>query len=209
MGLQPLDLYLPPYEGHTIEAVHQAEDQYIRVLDAARVEGFHTIMAKTKNTKATKPAPEVEVEVDEVEADEVEETATPAKEVAFGVSDIVALIKEKLGRDTTTRELRTLLRKMARDGRLNREIVAGNRARWEWSGPKDPEVKAIVAAFKAGELDADKKEKLDALKARKAEQKAAAAAAAAKAEKKSGKAAKAAPVEVEDDDEELEDDDED
>src|SRR6478609_1236490 len=131
---------------------------------------------------AAKPAVEVE---EEVEA--TEET----QEVAFGVADIVALIKTKFKQDTTTRELRTLLRKMARDGRLDREIVAGNRARWEWSGPNDPEVKAILKAFKDGELEADKKEKLEALKQRKAEKKAAAAAAAA---------------ETESDDEELEDD---
>lgn len=134
---------------------------------------------KTRTTKAkAKPAPEPEVE-------EVEETA--AKEVAFGVADLVALIKQKQGADTTTRELRTLLRKMARDGRLDREIVAGNRARWEWSGPNDPEVKKVLEAFKAGELEEDKQAKLQALKERKAAKKAAEAA------------------EASDDDEELED----
>jgi hypothetical protein len=141
--------------------------------------------AATKAKAAAAAAAEVE------EVDEVEETETAAKEVAFGVADIVKLIKTKLNQDTTTRELRTLLRKMARDGRLDREIVAGNRARWEWSGPNDPEVKAILKAFKDGELAADKAEKLAALKERKAEKKAAAAAAAS-----------------DDDDVELEDDDE-
>lgn len=141
---------------------------------------------KAKSTAAKAKAAEVEDEVDEVE-----ETETPAKEVAFGVSDLVALIKEKLGKDTTTRELRTLLRKMARDGRLDREIVAGNRARWEWSGPSDPEVKKVLAAFKAGELEEDKKEKLAALKERKA----------------AAQAAKKAAAEAEsEDDEELEED---
>lgn len=158
-----------------------------------------TTAAKAKAKSA--PAPEVEdEEVDEVETTEV-------KEVAFGVADLVELIKTKLGKETSTRELRTLLRKMARDGRLDREIVAGNRARWEWSGPNDPEVKKVVAAFKAGELEQDKQEKLQALKDRKAEKKAAADKAAAKAEK--GKAKKAAPVEADEDDDELElDDDE-
>lgn len=140
--------------------------------------------AADKKAKAAAAAAAAE-EVDEVEVDD-----EPAKEVAFGVADLVKLIKTKLGQDTTTRELRTLLRKMARDGRLDREIIAGNRARWEWSGPNDAEVKKVVAAFKAGELAADKAEKLAALKERKAEKKAAAAA------------------EVEADDVELEDDDE-
>src|SRR6478609_620885 len=90
--------------------------------------------AADKKAKAAAEAAAAAEEVDEVE--ETEET-----EPTFGVADLVKLIKEKLGKDTTTRELRTLLRKMARDGRLDREIVAGNRARWEWSGPNDAEVK--------------------------------------------------------------------
>jgi len=118
----------------------------------------------TKTKAATKPAPEPVVEAEETET-------------AFGVSDIADLIKVDTGKEVKTRDLRTLLRKMARDGRLNREIVAGNRARWEWTGPEDPEVEAIIEAYKNGELDADKKEKLDALKQRKAEQRAAKKAA--------------------------------
>ena len=166
--------------------------------------------------KATKPAKNTKV----VEETEVEQTT---QEVAFGVADIVTLITEKLGQTTTTRELRTLLRKMARDGRLDREIVPGNRARWEWAGPNDPEVKEILKAFKSGELEADKQEKLAALKEQKAAKKAAAAAAAAEeddededeapapkkrpARKTAKPKAKPAPVE---DDEDLElDEDED
>lgn len=159
---------------------------------------------KAKAAKAAKAAAELEDEVEEVEE-------TETAEVEFGVADIVTLIKTKLNKDTSTRELRTLLRKMARDGRLDREIVAGNRARWVWSGPNDPEVKAVLAAFKSGELEADKQEKLAALKERKAAQKAAAAAevdededeAPAKAPAKKKAKAKVAPVEV-DDDEDLE-----
>jgi hypothetical protein len=123
--------------------------------------------------------------------------ATPAKpaepaaeEEIFGVADVAQLIEVKFNKVVKTRDLRTLLRKMARDGRLDREIVAGNRDRWTWTGPEDPEVEKILDAYEAGELEADKKEKLDALKARKAEQRA---------------AAKAAKEAEEDDDEELED----
>lgn len=129
-------------------------------------------------------------------------TAKPAAKVEapatteeiFGVSDVAELIATKTGRTVKNRDLRTLLRKMARDGRLDREIVAGNRARWEFDGADDPRVTAIVEAFENGELDADKAEKLQALKDRKAAQRA---------------AAKAAAGEDEDDaDEELEEDDE-
>lgn len=108
----------------------------------------------------------------------VEETA----ELAFGVSDIAELIKVRFGKEVKTRDLRTLLRKMARDGRLDREIVAGNRERWTWAGPQDPEVDTILEAYENGELEADKQEKLNALKERKAKERADKKAAAAEAE---------------------------
>lgn len=161
---------------------------------------------------ATKPAPAPEV-VEEVEADEVEEI--------FGVSDVVELIRTKLKKETTTRELRTLLRKMARDGRLDREIIPGNRTRWEFAGPEDPEVLAILKAFGEGELEQDKRDKLNALKERKAAAKAAKAAeeeaeedeveetpAPKKTSRRRASTKKAAPkpAPVDEDDEELEED---
>lgn len=126
---------------------------------------------KTKSTAKSQKAPA-----------KVAKAATPAPapattEEVFGVSDIAELIKVQFNKEVKTRDLRTLLRKMARDGRLDREIVAGNRERWTWSGPKDPEVDTILEAYSAGELEADKKEKLDALKERKAAQRAAKKAA--------------------------------
>lgn len=126
-------------------------------------------MATKTATKSTKPAQKATKPV---------ETAAPVAEEVFGVSNIAELIKAETGKEVKTRDLRTLLRKMARDGRLNREIVAGNRDRWTWSGPEDPEVEAILEAFNDGELERDKQEKLQALKDRKAEQRAAAKALA-------------------------------
>lgn len=113
---------------------------------------------------AKKTAPKVVAPV-------VEESAV---ESIFGVSDVADLINIRTGKTVKTRDLRTLLRKMARDGRLEREIIAGNRARWEFDGPEDPSVEKIIEAYEAGELDADKAEKLQALKDRKAAQRAAA-----------------------------------
>jgi hypothetical protein len=167
---------------------------------------------KSKSKKAA-PAPDpVDEELEEVDGDEVEETGTKKggqEEVTFGASDLAKHLSEKSGKAVSARELRTLIRKMARDGskRVNREIVPGNRSRYNWSGLDDPEVKAIIAAFEGGELEADKKEKLDALKARKAEKK----AAKDKADKgkKGKKGKKSEPVATDDDDEDLElDDDE-
>lgn len=137
---------------------------------------------KKSTPKATKPVePVVE--------------ATTEEETAFGVADIAELIKVETGKEVKTRDLRTLLRKMARDGRLDREIVAGNRERWSWTGPEDPEVAKITEAYSNGELEADKKEKLDALKKRKEQQ---------RAEKKAAAEAAEAGDEAEGDDEELE-----
>ncbi|AVR56927.1 hypothetical protein PBI_TRISCUIT_54 [Microbacterium phage Triscuit] len=136
-----------------------------------------TAPAKTAAKKpAAKPAPA---------------PAETTEESTFGVANIVELIKVRTGKTTKTRDLRILLRKMARDGRLNREIVAGNRNRWEWTGPEDPEIELIIEAFENGELEEDKQAKLQALKDRKAKEKA-------------DKAAAAEAEEAEGDDEELE-----
>jgi hypothetical protein len=177
-------------------------------------------MAKTATTtkkaasgkgkgKAAAAPPE---ELDEVESDEVEETggSKGGDEVVFGASDLAKLLSEKSGKAVSTRELRTLIRKMARDGsgRVTREITPGNRTRYNWSGPEDPEVQAIIAAFDGGELEADKKAKLEELKARKAEKKAAGEKTGKKGKKggKSSTKGKSEPVSEssDDDDEELE-----
>lgn len=147
---------------------------------------------------------EVEVEDDDLEdleEDEVAETKPVSKKskatdtVTFGIRDLVALIKKETGEDTDPRALRTLIRKMARDksGRVDREITAGNRTRYDWSGPNDPEVRNILKAFQAGELEADKQEKLKALKERKA---------ALTAKKKAAAAAEVEEADEDDEDEE-------
>lgn len=163
--------------------------------------------SKSKASKATEaPADE---ELEELEEDEVEETTAKKSandEVTFGASDLARHLSEKSGKTVSPRELRTLIRKMARDGsgRVTREITPGNRTRYNWSGVDDPEVQAIIKAFEGGELEADKQAKLAELKERKAKKKAEKDKAGGKKGKK-GK--KAAPVEeVEDEDLELDDD---
>jgi hypothetical protein len=193
----------------------------------------------TNKPKATAPPPEPEVEEtdDELEAlAEAAPTETAPKggssqEVTFGASDLAKHLSKKHGKEVSAREIRTLIRKMARDGsgRVTREITAGNRSRYNWSGVDDPEVKAIIAAFEGGELEADKQEKLAALKAKKQAERAAAKAEAeaddveeeedeapapkakvkAKTTKTTKKAAPAPAAEEEDEDLDLEDDDED
>ena len=170
----------------------------------------------TRRRAAAKPAPVVEPEELEEELevdDEVEDDAPATKtggadEVTFGASDLARHLSKGLDKPVTAREIRTLIRKMARDGsgRVQREIIAGNRSRYNWSGVNDPEVKAIIKAFRAGELEADKQEKLQALKDRKLAQKAEKDKATAAAEKKAGKVKAAAVVEEDDEELELDDD---
>lgn len=157
----------------------------------------------TATTKKAKPAPVEEVdedieELEELEDDSVEEAAPKKKgaaaAVTFGVADLAAHLSEKHNKKITTRELRMLIRKLARDGRVDREIIPGNRSRYDWSGLNDPEVKRIIKAYEAGELDADKAEKLAELKKRGEAKRAAKKAAAAKAAE-------------EDEDDDVEDDD--
>lgn len=172
--------------------------------------------------KAAAAVEEVEELDDDLELEEldeaVEEDTKPAKKTrkkradapAFGIQELCAHIKEETDKDYTPREVRTLLRKMARDGsaRVNREISADNRSRYSWTGTDDPEVEAVIAAVAEGEIEADKKAALDALKQRKAEKDAAEGKAKPAAKKAAAKKKAApAPEPDEDEDEDFEDED--
>jgi hypothetical protein len=186
---------------------------------------------KGKGNTAVIEAPEEadeDVETEDVELDiedtdeavvddtaDVEEDSKPAKgkgkggaseEVEFGASDLAAHLTKLTGKPVSTRDLRTQIRRMAReterDGgpRVKREITAGNRTRYNWKGGlKNPEVKAIIAAVTGGELEEGKKAALDALKAKKAAEKAAGGGSKKGKKGKKGKAA-AEDISVEDDD---------
>jgi hypothetical protein len=182
----------------------------------AQVEGVHMAKSKTKkgsSTKAAKAVVEDDEEDEDLELEELEDDdeadAKPAKskkssatdEVTFGAADLAKLLSEKTGKTITARDLRTQLRRMARRGELDREIVPGNKSRYDWSGPNDPEVKKIVKAVLSGEMEEAKKEQLAALKERKAKKDADKAKAA-----KKGKKAKQQVVEEDDDDDDEDDD---
>lgn len=147
--------------------------------------------------KATK-AVEVEDEVEEVEEAEAP-AAKAAEPEVWGVRNLIALIKKRTGKEYNPREVRTLLRKLAREGAgVDREIVAGNKSRYSWSGSKDPEVLAVLKAVESGAIEKAKTEALAKLKSDKA----AKTAAAQKAEPAKAKAkAKAAPAPEVDEDE--------
>ena len=166
----------------------------------------------------------VEDDLEELEEDEVQEApskrassakARAASQVTFGMIHVADYLSKKTGKTVTTRELRGLARRLAREDkpRIDREIIAGNRTRYDWSdGLKNPEVKALIKAYLGGEGEIEKNEKLQALKDKKAAERAAKADSSetAAAPKKRGRPAKAKVVEVvEEDDEELDFDEDD
>lgn len=177
---------------------------------------------KAKAKAKSAPEPEVEdedeieeLELEELDEDEDEEEApkakkAPAKKKAtkkaqketWGTRELAEYIAEEIGNEYSTKELRVLLRKMAKDGELEWEVSQGSGSRYEWSGPADKEVKRILKRVKSGEIEEARKEALDKLKEQQAEKR--------KNEPKKGKK-KAEPEveELEDDEdfEELEDED--
>lgn len=176
----------------------------------------------TKKAAAKPPVEEPEElledeEFEEVEEGDVEEAPAAKKagkgrpSVDFGIRHVCEILSKKTGKTVEPRELRTLARRLARDEqnqRIDREIVAGNRTMYSWDGPNHPEVKALIAAYLDGEGEIEKKAKLDALKASKASKTPAPAAKKTTAKKAATKKP-AAPVEVDEDDEELDFDEED
>ena len=163
---------------------------------------------KGKGKAAEAPADDDDVELEDLDTDaEAEDDGNKGKaqEVEFGASDLAKHLSKVTGKTISPRDLRALIRKMAREDspRVDREIKAGNRSRYNWPGGlKNPEVKAIIKAVTGGELEADKQAKLAELKEKKAKKK----AEEAKSGKK-GKKGKAAKVEDDDDVEEIEVDD--
>jgi predicted transcriptional regulator len=165
-------------------------------------------MPAARRSKAAKAAP-VEVEIDETEDfeleddDEVEETPAPkaakakpakvsAPKIEFGTKELAEHVNKEAGTSYDAYNLRILLRKLTKDGVLER-VESEGRSRYSFTGPTDPQVVAIVAAVKDGAADKAKQERLDKLKADRATKKA--------ATPKKGKAAKTAEVEPEADEE--------
>lgn len=165
-------------------------------------------MAKTKTkAKDEKVEDEENLELEDLDSDVKEEgdaKKSKSQEVEFGASDLAKYLSEKTGKKISPRDLRALIRKMAREDkpRVEREITPGNRTRYNWPGGlKHPEVKRIIAAVTGGEMEADKQAKLAELKEKKAKKN----AEKAKAKGKEGKKSKAKDedveeIEVEDDD---------
>lgn len=71
--------------------------------------------------------------------------AKKATEPAKGTAWLVEHVNDTLGTDYSGYQLRILIRKLVKDGTLER-----GEGRYEFKGPRDPQVLAILKAVKAG-----------------------------------------------------------
>lgn len=86
------------------------------------------------------------------------EKAAPANGTAWLAEHVNKTVK---GADYTPYQLRILLRKLAKEGRIERP-----EGRWTFTNTKDENVVEIVKAIKSGEMEADKKERVEKAKAK-------------------------------------------
>ena len=163
------------------------------------------------------PTPEVD-ELDDIDLDTEEVEEAPAKparkarakktaepkaekpakpEITFGSKELADHVNAEAGTSYDAYQLRILLRKLAKDGVIKRDETTA-RARYSFTGPEEPQVKAMVEAVKGGAAEKAKKERLEGLKEQRAAKKPAAKKAPAKRAKKSAEAP-VAEAEVEDD----------
>jgi hypothetical protein len=95
-----------------------------------------------------------------------------APKIEFGTKELAAHVNAEAGTSYDAYNLRILLRKLTKDGVLER-VESEGRSRYSFTGPEDPQVVAIVEAVKSGAAEKAKQERLDKLKADRADKKAA------------------------------------
>lgn len=131
-------------------------------------------------------------ELEEVEEEPEEESKPKGKRattkaapktsaIEHGSPWLAAYVTEQTGEKLDSRSARMLLRKLAKDGKIEREVGV-TRERYSFTGPNDPTVKAVLAMVKSGEAKAMKQAGLDKVKEQAAAKRAAAKAAKAQAE---------------------------
>lgn len=140
-------------------------------------------------------------EDDDLEEDDEEEAPAPkAKKTrkapattkgadGYGIAWLADHIADTTGTSTSPTALRVLLRKMANDGTLDRE-VGTDKSRYSFTGENDRTVKAIIKQVKAGALEKKPRTgNADNLAAARAAKAAKAAGATAPTKTKKAKAA--------------------
>jgi len=91
-------------------------------------------------------------------------TARTANE--YGANWLATYVNDTLGTEYTAANVRVILRKMANEGVLERE-VGTDRARYQFSGEGDRLVKAVLKRVREGQADTDKTERIAAARAGK------------------------------------------
>lgn len=87
--------------------------------------------------------------------------AAPVKDAnGYGVAWLTQHVNDELGTSYTDANIRVILRKMAKDGELERE-VGEDRARYSFTGEGDRTVKAVLKRVKSGEADTAKADRLE------------------------------------------------
>lgn len=123
-----------------------------------------------------------------------------AEPIQFGSAWLAEHVSKETGKDYNAFGIRTLLRKLVKDGVLDRN-VGEDRSRYSFSGPNDATVKAVIKAIKSGDAEKAKAAKIEEAK------KAAAKKTAATADKPAAKKGKKAPEpEVADEDDDSDED---
>jgi hypothetical protein len=138
----------------------------------------------TRKATATKAAPaKAPAKTSKAKAAPAKAAPAPkAEAIEFGSAWLVDHVNTEAGTSYSASALRILLRKLTRDGVLNRDSEGRQRYNFP-KGANDPQVKAIVKAVKSGAGEKAKQERLDALKEQRASKKAAPAAKKARAKK--------------------------
>ena len=138
----------------------------------------------TRKATATKTAP---AKTSRAKAAPKAVAAAPVKAprgeaIEYGSSWLVDHVNEQAGTSYTASALRILLRKLTKDGVLDRD--SDGRQRYNFpKGAKDPQVVAIVKAVKGGAAEKAKQERLDNLKEQRKTTKKAAPVRRARAKK--------------------------
>lgn len=107
--------------------------------------------APAKKTKKAKTAP--------AKAEKTESTG-------YGASWLAEYVNEELNTEFTAANMRVILRKMAADGDIERE-VGTDRARYSFTGENDKIVKAVLKRVRSGEADKIKEDRIEAARSGK------------------------------------------
>lgn len=86
-----------------------------------------------------------------------------AESTGMGAAWLAEYVNEECDTELTAANIRVILRKMAKEGEFDRE-VGEDRARYQFTGERDPIVKAVIKRVKNGEVAQAKAERLAAAK---------------------------------------------